>query len=123
MGLTLSQLLLATPAAFLSTTLEFGSLIVAGALGWQRPWLFGAAAAVLGSWLFGAFVVTLMAAGRFSPPGTMVELATALFVFRPLLAALLGAVAGWFGGYWRRRFAEASELRRRQQRRDPKARG
>ncbi len=118
MGWTLAHVVpIAIPAiAFLSTTLEFGSLIAAGVLGWQRPWLFGAFAAFFGSIVFGAFVIALAAAGNIAVPGTSLDLTIGLVSYATL-QALVGAVAGWFGGYWRRRFAQASELRRRHQRR------
>ncbi len=118
MGWTLAHVLplAVPPIGFLSTSLEFAAMITAGVLGWQRPWLYGAAAAFFGSLLFGAFVIALGATGRIDLSGTTVDLVLGLLFFA-LLQSFIGAIAGRFGGYWRRRFAEASEMRRRQQQR------
>jgi hypothetical protein len=89
----------------------YGALIAAGWIGWQRPWLFGLAAALLG-WLpvvvylfilfFGDPAQLANAAGRVP---TADELVGALGV-RTLLQTVLGLVAGWYGGYLRRRLAD-----------------
>lgn len=113
LGWTVARVVpIAVPAiAFLSTTLEFGALIGAGVLGWQRPWLFGAVAAFIGSLIFGGFVIALASSGDVPVPGTTFDLAIGLLSFAAL-QSLVGGLAGWFGGYWRRRFADASATRR-----------
>lgn len=91
----------------------FGALIGAGWIGWQRPWLFGLAAAVLGVTLFSGILGT--AALLAGVPG-----AGALYLglaSQELLQLTFGALAGWYGGYLRRRLAsqptQARSARRR----------
>lgn len=89
--------------------LSFGSLVAAGWLGWQRPWLYGLVAAVVGYVLFASYFSYLAAN---DPDGTAAtgELAQYLFS-NGLLQIGVGALAGFYGGYLRRRFSDPS-LRR-----------
>ena len=106
--------LVGTIASFVS----FGSLVAAGWLGWQRPWLYGFVAAVVGYLLYAAYVVYIFAGDpSIATPGAKSQLATYLFV-NGLLQAGIGALAGFYGGYLRRRLADpatrqASAARRR----------
>ncbi|MDQ3879804.1 MAG: hypothetical protein M3295_01780 [Chloroflexota bacterium] len=96
---------------------QFGALIGAGWLGWQRPWLYGLAAAVVG--VIALLALSLgLAAAQGTDLGASPVAAIGLFlVVVGLPTVLLGALAGWFGGYWRRRLAEARTIRERAQRR------
>jgi len=85
----------------LASLVAFAALIAAGWVGWQRPWLFGLAAAVLGVVIFSSVVGTaLVTAGYGDPVAAYLGSAS-----RELLQLAFGAVAGWYGGYLRRRLA------------------
>lgn len=92
-------------AGLVASLLSFGVLIAAGWYGWQRPWLFGLAAAVLG---FVAQVGVVLyfftsqgAAGAL--PLDQVALSVAL---RGFIQGTIGFLSGWYGGYLRRRQAQ-----------------
>jgi hypothetical protein len=96
-----------------ASLVAFGALIGAGWAGWQRPWAFGLAAAVLGVTLFSGILGTAALLAR--APG-----ASALYIeaaSQELLQLAFGALAGWYGGYLRRRLAagpsRARSVRRR----------
>lgn len=83
----------------------FGSLIAAGWIGWQRPWLYGLAASILGVLLYAGIWTTLLADAPQSPySGGTLFLA---LLYREAFQPLFGALAGWYGGYLRRRLAAA----------------
>ncbi len=90
-------------AAFAITLGQYGLLIGAGWIGWWRPWLFGTAAGVFGVVLHAviAGIVTLQSGEEFSAAMAVVGSLTALLV----LYGLVGAFAGFYGGYLRRRMA------------------
>ena len=140
------------------SVVSFGSLIAAGWFGWRRPWLYGAAAALLG-WIAVLLVlVTLLVTNpdqvstllgthptaAASPTADVTPLASvapslapspaassapnpapqrvtaAGIAFNILLQTIfqlaIGTAAGWYGGYLRRRTAQAppaSQNRRR----------
>lgn len=94
--------------------LSFGSLVAAGWLGWQRPWLYGLVAAVVGYVLFASYF-SYLAANDPDATAATGELAQYLFS-NGLLQVGVGALAGFYGGYLRRRFSDPS-LRREQARR------
>ena len=94
--------------------LSFGSLVAAGWLGWQRPWLYGLVAAVVGYVLFAAYFSYLAANDAASTADTE-QIAQYLFS-NGLLQVGVGALAGFYGGYLRRRFSDPN-LRRDQVRR------
>jgi hypothetical protein len=82
---------------------QYALLIGAGWVGWWRPWLFGTASAIFGVLLYGL----IEAAGVIQEGGTATE---GLLVFAGLstlvtLYGLVGAFAGFYGGYIRRRMA------------------
>ena len=104
-----------TGIGLLAAIIEFGALIGAGYLGWQRPWLYGLAAGFMGVvFLFGfAFGMAVFAG---ADPVTMGGTAVvAMLVYYAPFYGATGALAGWFGGYWRRRLAEAKATASRQQ--------
>jgi hypothetical protein len=81
------------------------AVIAAGWLGWQRPWLFGLAAVVAGT-----FIQALALALLISPsplPGTEPASIFASVTLNQILQLqwALGALIGWYGGYLRRRMA------------------
>jgi len=81
--------------------IQYGALVAAGWIGWQRPWLFGAAAGLIAALATTSLVLYLSSlapsAANLSAPGYIA--AEALFFVS------LGALAGWYGGYLRRRMA------------------
>ena len=102
-------------AAFGITLGQYALLIGAGWVSWWRPWLFGTAAGVFGVLLHAviAGIITVQSGGDFSAAMTVVGSLTALVV----LYGLVGAFAGFYGGYLRRRMATpapaASKRRKR----------
>ena len=85
----------------LASLVAFAALIAAGWVGWQRPWLFGLAAAALGIVIFSTVVGTaLVTAGYRDAVAAYLGSAS-----RELLQLAFGTVAGWYGGYLRRRLA------------------
>ena len=102
---------------FLGTMLRFGALIAAGWMGWQRPALYGTAAAILSFFIFVAAIILSPAVGGptlavFSEAGVV----TQLLVDGGFQAAL-GFLAGWYGGYLRRRQTQLNADRGRAGRR------
>lgn len=101
------------------TFLLFGGLIAAGWFGWQRPALFGVAAALLGFVIATAIVLfTFSSLG--ATPETFGEPVTVIgqLVVQGLYQCALGFLGGWYGGYLRRRQTQlggeqASRRRRR----------
>lgn len=94
--------IIGTVASFVS----FGSLVAAGWIGWQRPWFYGFFAAVLGYILYAAYVVYVLAGDpSIAAPGAKSQLATYLAI-NGVLQAGIGALAGFYGGYLRRRLAD-----------------
>lgn len=90
-----------------ASLVSFALLIGAGWFGWQRPSLFGTAAAILGYVGFvGVFFFYFSSRGAppsaFGEPG---EVLTSLLLSAALQAGL-GFVSGWYGGYLRRRQAD-----------------
>jgi hypothetical protein len=97
----------------IASLVAFGALIAAGWIGWQRPWAFGLAAAVLGVTLFTGILGTAAVLARV--PG-----ANAAYIglaSQELLQLAFGALAGWYGGYLRRRLAAAPSQARSTRRR------
>ena len=107
------QSLVGTIASFIS----FGSLVAAGWIGWRRPWFYGFVAALIGYLLYAPYFAIVTAQG-FSPPATLSQIATYLAT-NGVLQVGIGALAGFYGGYLRRRLADpatrqaAADRRRR----------
>ena len=108
-----------TLAGLIASLVSFGALISAGWFGWQRPPLFGAAAATLG--VATRIVIGLVqatAAGEPAvPPGTGPFELTGTLVAGLALYGLIGLLSGWYGGYLRRRQAQVSAERQASTRR------
>jgi hypothetical protein len=104
------------PLALAGTFVRFGALIAAGWIGWQRPALFGTAAAILGFAAYVAILIGLALLGGEATPFAQAGILLSLVV-EGVFQAALGFIAGWYGGYLRRRQAHLSGQRSRQARR------
>ncbi|MGH2456158.1 MAG: hypothetical protein ACRDHD_07865, partial [Candidatus Limnocylindria bacterium] len=98
-----------------ASLLSFGALIGAGWLGWQRPWLFGLMASLVGMLMFAGLGTTLLA-GRPDVDFTPAQLFVGL-LYRESFQPIFGALAGWYGGYLRRRMAATTAAARSPSRR------
>lgn len=89
-------------SALVASVAQYVALIGAGWVGWQRPWLFSLAAVLVGwgavAWFF---VVYGTRSGVIPPNQVAVVLGT-----QTVLWVVVGLVAGWYGGYLRRRLAD-----------------
>jgi hypothetical protein len=94
--------LVGTIASFVS----FGALVAAGWIGWQRPWLYGLVAATFGYLLYAPYFIFAIAP-RLSPALSSSVTATYLGT-NGLVQVGIGALAGFYGGYLRRRLADPS---------------
>ena len=101
-----------------ATFLMFGALIAAGWFGWQRPALFGTAAAIVSYVLVVIAIVVTSAMMGVTPDafGEPRQVATSV-IFQGIYQAALGFLGGWYGGYLRRRQTQLSTDRARQSRR------
>jgi hypothetical protein len=103
--------------SLVGTFVLFGALIAAGWFGWQRPTLFGTAAAIIGFILASALVLLSFARLGVGPDTFGVGAIGQLFI-QALYLSGLGFLGGWYGGYLRRRQAQLSaQVRPRQRRR------
>lgn len=96
----------------IASFVSFGALVAAGWIGWQRPWLYGLVAAVIGYVIYTIYVLAILGVDL-GEPGAVTYLAT-----NGVVQAAIGALAGFYGGYLRRRLADpatraAAEARRR----------
>lgn len=93
----------------LGTFLLFGALIAAGWFGWQRPALFGVAAALVG-FLIATSIVLFSFSQQGATPDTFGEPAQVIgqLVLQGLYQSALGFLGGWYGGYLRRRQTQLS---------------
>ncbi len=86
----------------------FGSLVAAGWFGWPRPWAYGALSAALGYVIFSLVLAVLAVRGvqlttaPIAPAQAAVSLA-----FSGMFMTIIGALAGFYGGYLRRRLARS----------------
>jgi hypothetical protein len=87
---------------------SIGALVAAGWMGWQRPWLYGFVAAVIGYLLYTVYVIIALAGNpALNQPGAAGQAALFLLT-NGVLQAGIGALAGFYGGYLRRRMADPS---------------
>lgn len=85
---------------------SFGTLVAAGWIGWQRPWLYGFVAAVIGYLLYTVYVIIALAGNpALDQPGAAGQAALFLFT-NGVLQAGIGGLAGFYGGYLRRRMSD-----------------
>ncbi len=100
-----------------ASMLSFVVLIAAGWLGWQRPWAYGLAASIVGFLLYAIFLLLnllrIPADGPVFNTGEFVVYVLSYLV----LQAVIGVVAGFYGGYLRRRLAEPRPDQRNRRRR------
>ena len=89
-----------------ASIVSFVALIAAGWIGWQRPWAYGLAAAIVGYILFVVFL--LLSLARIPAQGDKFDAAAfaQYHLITGSLQAVIGVVAGFYGGYLRRRMAE-----------------
>jgi hypothetical protein len=104
----------------IASLVTFASLVAAGWLGWRRPWAYGAAAGAIGQLLYGAFLGVSAASGAdIDGPGRSIPVGQAItsLITSGIFMMAIGALAGFYGGYLRRRLAEprpgATRARRR----------
>jgi len=93
----------------LGTFLLFGALIAAGWFGWQRPALFGVAAALIG-FIIATAIVLFSFSQQGATPDTFGEPAQVIgqLFLQGLYQSALGFLGGWYGGYLRRRQTQLS---------------
>ena len=96
-----------TVASFVS----FGSLIAAGWIGWQRPWLYGLVAAIIGYLAYAGFVLYLLLTDPDVAAAGPTDTLVAYLLTNGVLQAAIGALAGFYGGYLRRRIADPATRR------------
>jgi hypothetical protein len=104
--------------SLVGTFLLFGALIAAGWFGWQRPALFGTAAAILSYLIVLAVVVATssmlgVTPDTFGEPGAVAS----GIALQGIYQAALGFLGGWYGGYLRRRQTQLASDRARASRR------
>lgn len=92
--------LVGTIASFVS----FGALVAAGWIGWQRPWFYGFIAALIGYVIYAPYFI-LAVVPRLPVAWTSTMTATYLGT-NGVLQLGIGALAGFYGGYLRRRLAD-----------------
>lgn len=90
----------------IASILSFVVLIAAGWLGWQRPWAFGLASAIVGYLLF--LVIGLPTGWIEAPPSASEGAIATSIALSGLVQAAIGVLAGFYGGYLRRRMAAPS---------------
>jgi hypothetical protein len=101
----------ATISLFTSLAM-FASLIGAGWIGWQRPWLFGLAASIIGI-LIPAVTLALAAminAADILGGANAFQIFANYIIYQTLsFQPFFGLIAGWYGGYLRRRMATGAQ--------------
>ena len=95
------------PLGLVGTFALFGALIAAGWFGWQRPTLFGTAAAAVGFGLTLALILLFFSSrgAGITAFGTPLEVVGG-WVLQGIYYVALGFLGGWYGGYLRRRQAQ-----------------
>jgi hypothetical protein len=113
-GLSASRFYGPTLIGMLATFVQFGALIAAGWMGWQRPGLYGATAGLI-SGVLSAGLILLVYAQLGAPPGETfgVEAVVLQTALELVYWGALGFVGGWYGGYLRRRQAQLGGRTRR----------
>jgi hypothetical protein len=100
-----------------ASMLSFVALIAAGWVGWQRPWAYGLAAAIVGFLLFAIFVLlnflSIPTSGDIFDGGRFAGFVVSYLVMQ----SIIGVIAGFYGGYLRRRLSESRPAKRNQRRR------
>ena len=106
-----------TMVGSIASFVSFGALVAAGWIGWQRPWLYGLAAAAIGYLIYTPyFVYTVTNAPEVAGLITASDIALVL-ITNGLVQLGIGALAGFYGGYLRRRLADPATRRQPEPRR------
>ena len=113
---TLALLLQDGTVQIVAVMVSVFSLIAAGWIGWQRPWLFGLAATIAGTLLQGTFFA-LLPTPQGVTPDPLGALLQVVAVQIAQLQWILGAFIGWYGGYLRRRMVSTTPQIDRRRRR------
>ncbi len=95
----------------ISSFISFGSLVAAGWIGWQRPWLYGLVAALVGYVMYSGWVAYILLNTTPRPTSEETSQIALGLLFNGLLQTAIGALAGFYGGYLRRRLADPSTRR------------
>ena len=85
---------------------SFGALVAAGWIGWQRPWLFGLAAAAIGYLLYTPYFLYALSRAPATAPVITASQVALVLVTNGVVQLGIGALAGFYGGYLRRRLAD-----------------
>jgi hypothetical protein len=106
------------PIGLVGTFALFGAIIAAGWFGWQRPTLFGTAAAAVGFTLTLLLIVLFFSSrgAGITAFGTPLEVVGG-WILQGIYYLALGFLGGWYGGYLRRRQAQLGATQRARQRR------
>jgi hypothetical protein len=102
----------------IASFVSFGALVAAGWIGWQRPWFFGLAAATIGYLLYTPYFIYTVANATVTDAKVTASQVTLVLVTNGIVQIGIGALAGFYGGYLRRRLADpatrqAADSRRR----------
>jgi hypothetical protein len=98
-----------TAIGSIASFVSFGALVAAGWIGWQRPWLFGLAAATIGYLIYTPyFIYSVASAPAATPPTSPITASQVALVLltNGVVQVGIGALAGFYGGYLRRRLAD-----------------
>ena len=90
---------------------SFGALVAAGWIGWQRPWLFGLAAAAIGYLLYTPYFLYALANAPATTPVITGSQVALVLGTNGVVQLGIGALAGFYGGYLRRRLADPATRR------------
>lgn len=85
---------------------SFGALVAAGWIGWQRPWLYGLAAAAIGYLLYTPYFLYALSRAPATAPIITASQVALVLVTNGVVQLGIGALAGFYGGYLRRRLAD-----------------
>jgi hypothetical protein len=90
----------------IASFVSFGALVAAGWIGWQRPWFFGLAAATIGYLLYTPYFIYTVANAPVTDVKVTASQVTLVLVTNGIVQIGIGALAGFYGGYLRRRLAD-----------------
>lgn len=99
-----------TMVGSIASFVSFGTLVAAGWIGWQRPWLFGLVAAAIGYLIYAPYFIYSVATAAGSSLVTPSQVALVL-ITNGIVQLGIGALAGFYGGYLRRRLADPAGRR------------
>ena len=105
-----------TTIGSIASFVSFGALVAAGWIGWQRPWLYGLAAAAIGYIIYAPYFIYSIASTGAATLVTGSQVALVLLT-NGIVQLGIGALAGFYGGYLRRRLADPASRRQPEPRR------